>query len=156
MKRRTFISLAAAASGAVAHPGAAQLRIATFQVDATPPIGDPLCFGLCQPAARVDDRLTARGIILFNEGPPIVLCAVDWVEIASRGYDQICVDLANATGTSTDRVALHTLHQHDAPGYNPGAEEILAANGLPGLLYGAQFVSAFRRDFAAAVTHRSP
>ncbi len=149
MKRRTFLALAA--SGTLAHPSGAQLHIATFQVDATPPMGDPLCFGLCEPASRVDDRLTARGVILLNAGSPIVLCAVDWVEIASLGYDQICEDLAKAAGTSVDRVTLHTLHQHDTPGYNPGAEEILAANGLSGRLYGAEFVSVFRRRLATAV-----
>ena len=149
MKRRTF--LAFAASGAIARPSSAQLRIATFQVDATPSIGDPLCFGLCEPASRVDDPLTARGVILLNAGLPIVLCAVDWVEIASRGYDQICEDLAKSAGTTVDRVTLHTLHQHDTPGYNPGAEEILAANGLGGRLYGAEFVSVFRRRLAASV-----
>lgn len=150
MNRRTF--LAVATSGAVAHSRSAQLQIATFQVDATPAIGDPLCFGLCEPARRVDDRLTARGVILLNAGRPIVLCAIDWVEIASRGYDQICQDLAKAAGTGVERVTLHTLHQHDTPGYNPGAEEILASNGLGGKLYGAEFVSAFRQRLAFAVT----
>ena len=150
MNRRTFLALAA--SGAAAYPSTGQLQIATFQVDATPPIGDPLCFGLCESASRVDDRLTARGLILFNAGRPIVLCAVDWVEIAGQGYDQICADLARAVGTDVGRVALHTLHQHDTPGYNPGAEQILVANGLGGRLYGARFVSTFRGRLAAAVT----
>ena len=80
MNRRTFLALAA--SGAIASPAGAQLGIATFQVDATPDIGDALCFGLCQPASRVDDRLTARGVVLLNAGPPIVLCAVDWEGLA--------------------------------------------------------------------------
>src|ERR1051325_6577855 len=102
MKRRTFLTLAASAAAAPSKAG--QLQIATFQVDATPNIGDPLCFALCQAASRIDDRLTARGIMLLNAGPPIVLCAFDWVEIASRGYDEICQDLATAAGTTVDRV----------------------------------------------------
>jgi len=149
MKRRTFLALAT--STAMARPSAEPLRIATFQVDATPPIGDPLCFGLCEPASRVDDRLTARGLILLNAGRPIVLCAVDWVEIVSRGHDEICEDLAKAAGTSVERVTLHTLHQHDTPGYHPGAEEILKENGLGGHVYGVEFVSVFRTRLAAAV-----
>ena len=149
MKRRSFLALAASAASAGADTK--PLQISMFRVDATPPLGDPLCFGLCQPASRIDDPLTARGLILLNSGRPIVLCAVDWVEIASHGYDQICQDLAQAAGTSVDRVTLHTLHQHDAPGYNPGAEEILEENGLGGHLYGAAFVSAFRHRLSASV-----
>jgi len=149
MRRRTFLTLAASATAA--RSAEKQLEIATFQVDATPPLGDPLCFGLCEPASRVDDPLTARGMILMNAGRPIVLCAVDWVEIASRGYDNICEDLAKAAGTSVDRVKLHTLHQHDTPGYNPDAEAILKENGLGGRLYGVEFVAVFRRRLAEAV-----
>ena len=84
-------------------------------------------------------------------GVPLFCAQSTGVEIASLGYDQICEELAKAAGTDADRVALHTLHQHDTPGYNPGAEEILAENGLRGRLYGAEFVAVFRRRLAAAV-----
>ncbi|MCX6619652.1 MAG: hypothetical protein NTY38_00955 [Acidobacteria bacterium] len=150
MNRRTF--LAAAASPLAMQPASRPLEIATFRVDVTPRMGDPLCFGLCQPASRIDDPLTARGLILFNAGAPIVLCAFDWVEIAGRGYDLIRNDLAKAAGTSPDRVALHTLHQHDTPGYNPGAEETLAASGIPNELYGVEMVADARRRLARAVS----
>ncbi len=148
MNRRNF--LATASSILAAHGADRPLEIATFRADVTPRIGDPLCFGLCQPAGRVDDPLSARGIILYNAGLPIVLCAFDWVEIAGRGYDLVRNDLAKAAGTSMDRVAVHTLHQHDTPGYNPGAEEILTANGLPHALYNVEMVNAARRRVADA------
>jgi len=121
--------------------GAAQkpLRIATFKVDATPPTGTPLCDGLVIPSVRVDDPLTARGIILLSDEKPIVLFAIDWVGIANGGHDLWRETLAKAAGTTPDRVAVHALHQHDAPGFDTTAEEILSKHGLAGKLYNPAF-----------------
>src|SRR3954465_9019548 len=108
------------------------LKIATFQVDATPPLGSPLCEGAVLPAQRVDDPLSCRGIVFLTAAKPIVLCAVDWVGIGNEGYAAWRRALAEAAGTSPDRVAVHCLHQHDAPGYDLSAEELMAGRGLPG------------------------
>jgi hypothetical protein len=123
------------------------LEIATFQVDATPPLGSPLCDGAVPPAKEIIDPLSARGIVLVGSGRPIVLCAVDWVGIANGGYDDWRQALATAAGTSAERVAVHTLHQHDAPGCDFEAERILAAHGLSG--------SMFRVDFARETLARA-
>ena len=56
---------------------------------------------------------------------PIVLCAVDWLGIANEGHDAFCDVLAEAAGTTRDRVAVHTLHQHDAPECDFTAERIV-------------------------------
>jgi hypothetical protein len=40
--------------------------------------------------------------------------------------------LAEAAGTTPERVVVHTLHQHDAPGFDPTAEDLLAPLGLGG------------------------
>jgi hypothetical protein len=108
------------------------LRVATFQVDATPPLGSPLCEGAVQPAKRIDDPLSCRGIVFLSDAKPIVLCAVDWVGIANEGYHAWRSALAGAAGTSPDRVAVHCLHQHDAPGYDLSAEELMAGRDLVG------------------------
>src|SRR4051794_5973475 len=71
-----------------------------------------------------------RGIVLIGAGKPIVLVAADWVGIANEGWDQWREALAQAAGTTPDRVSVHTLHQHDAPGYDPGAEHLLEGHGL--------------------------
>ena len=115
------------------------LTIATFQADVTPPIGSPLCDGLVKPAATIVDPLSARGVVLFGEGKPIVLCAVDWVGIGNGGHDAWRAALADAAGTSVDRVVVHTLHQHDAPGCDFTADEILAPHGLSGELFHVVF-----------------
>lgn len=109
---------------------AASLRVATFQADATPPIGSPLCYGLVGPVRELTTPLTARGIVLLGAGDPIVLCAVDWVGIANEGHDAFRGALAEAVGTTMSRVTVHTLHQHDAPGSDFAIERVLAAHGL--------------------------
>ena len=108
------------------------LRLATFQVDVTPPIGSALCDGLVPDASSVDDPLWARGVVLLGAGDPIVLCAVDFVGIGNAGYDAWRETLARAAGTSPSRVSVQTLHQHDAPGCDFEAEELLASHGIRG------------------------
>ncbi len=111
------------------------LRIATFVVDITPPLGSPLCHGNVQTAKRIVDPLNARGIVLFGEGAPIVLCAFDWTGIGNGAHDACREALAEAVGTSPDRVCVHVVHQHDAPGIDFSTEEILAAHGLSGKMF---------------------
>ncbi|SKA99589.1 hypothetical protein SAMN02745166_02980 [Prosthecobacter debontii] len=103
---------------------AESLKVATFDVDATPPLGSPMAY---DPVKRLDElTLRARGIVLLGMEKPIVLCAVDWIGIANEGHDAFCAALAEAAGTTPDRVAVHTLHQHDAPGCDFTAEKIIA------------------------------
>ena len=130
------------------------LAVCTFQCDATPPLGSPLCGAAVEPAKEIVDPLSVRGLVLLGDEAPVVLCAVDWVGIGNGGYDAFREALAKAAGTSPDRVALHTLHQHDAPGCDFDAEALLA----PRSLGGAMFHVAFARqtiDRAAAAVRQS-
>ena len=61
---------------------------------------------------------------MLSDERPIVLCAVDWVGISGKGHEAWRKALADAARTSPDRVAVHCLHQHDAPGFDPAAEEV--------------------------------
>src|SRR5690606_5208993 len=61
------------------------LQIATFDVDAAPPVGDPLTYD--STANGWDLGLRAKGIVLTGAGQPIVLCAVDWIGIANESQD---------------------------------------------------------------------
>jgi hypothetical protein len=105
--------------------GAAEpaIKLATFDVDATPPLGSAMAY---DPVRRLDElTLRCRGIALLGADKPIVLCAVDWIGIANEGHDAFRDALAEAAGTSRDRVAVHTLHPHDAPGCDFTAERII-------------------------------
>ena len=127
------------------------LAICTFQADATPPLGSPLCDAAVPAAQQIVDPLSARGVVLLGDEKPIVLCAVDWVGIGNGGYDAWREALARAAGTSVDRVALHTLHQHDAPGCDFEAEDLLAARGLSGAMFHVAFARQTIDKVAAAV-----
>ena len=92
----------------------ADLKVATFDIDATPPVGSMMAY---DRVLRQDDLpLRCRGIVLLGAGDPIVLCALDWIGIANEAHDAFRDSLAKAVKTSRERVAVHSLHQHDAPG----------------------------------------
>ncbi len=111
-----------------ADGGGTGLKLATFDVDATPPVGSIMAY---DPVRRVDElTLRCRGIVLLGAGKPIVLCAVDWIGIGNGGNDVFRDALAEAAGTTRDRVAVHTVHQHDAPGCDFTAERLLRDLGV--------------------------
>lgn len=128
------------------------LRIATFKVDVTPPLGSPLCCAAgVKPAEKIVDPLSARGFILLGPPKPIVLAALDWEGIANEGWDEWRKAIASAAGTDMDHVSVHTLHQHDAPGYDPSAERILQSRGLSAKIYHPAFMREAIERVAAAV-----
>ncbi|MEK7674787.1 MAG: hypothetical protein AAB676_02995 [Verrucomicrobiota bacterium] len=81
--------------------------------------------------ARGELGLRCRGVVLLGADEPIVLCAVDWIGISNEGHDVFRQTLAEAAGTKPQRVAVHALHQHDAPECDFGTEKLLCENGLP-------------------------
>ena len=144
----------AAEEGALTNSTAPKLRVATFDVDATPPIGSMMAY---DPVTnRWDLGLRARGIVLLGAGEPIVLCAVDWIGIANGGHDAFCEALARAAGTSPQRVAVHALHQHDAPDCDFTAEEILKSAGLDARQYDSRFQRQLLAALAGAVRESLP
>ncbi len=109
----------------------ASLKIATFDVDATPSIGSMMAY---DRVIRIEELgLRARGIVLIGAEKPIVLCAVDWIGIGNEGHDAFRDRLAKAAGTTRERVAVHTLHQHDAPRCDFTAESLLNNVGVSDL-----------------------
>lgn len=132
----------------------AELHVATFDVDATPPIGSMMAYD--HVTNRGDLGLRARGIVLLGAGDPILLCAVDWIGIANGGHDAFCAALAQAAGTSPQRVAVHALHQHDAPDCDFSAERILKEAGLDPRQYDSHFQRQLITSLAAAVHDSLP
>ncbi len=139
MTCRAVFSLILLLFGGSLGAGEKPLKIAVFEADVTPPLGTPLCDGLVQPAREIVDRLSTRGIILFTNDKPIVLCAVDWVGIGNRGHTAFREAIARAGGTTKDRVCVHCLHPHDAPGCDFEADELLRPFKLNGKLFDPVF-----------------
>lgn len=117
--RREAIAAAAALTGGVqpqlAHAESPQLRLSTFMVEVTIPLGHPCMGGGIAPAKEVVDPLFAHGFILQGVGKPVAFVAVDWCEIRNGAYDLFRSKVAAAIGTDPVRVMLCALHQHDAP-----------------------------------------
>lgn len=139
------------------------LQIAPFKFDVTPPLGHACCGGFIKSAEVIDDALEAVGVVLLGAGQPIVLCAVDWTGILNEAHAVWRTALAEAAGTTPDRVTVHCVHQHNAPFACFEAERIISAHAdLPHPLDLAFFQRCVERGRAAiaqavqrprAVTH---
>jgi hypothetical protein len=145
-----FLTLLTPVKMAAVSASEATVQVAVFDIDVTPQVGYEMAY---DPVRRVDSlTLRCRGIVLFSSKQPIVLCAVDWIGIANESHDLFREVLAEAAGTSFDRVAVHTLHQHDAPVSDVTTESLLRDAGATQL---AQYDSSFTRtvleELSAAV-----
>jgi hypothetical protein len=129
--RRDFLQTSAITAASLASTSLAAdamtLLIAPFRFDVTPPVGHPLCGGWIKPAVDCDDELEAIGYVLLGAGKPIVICAVDWTGILNEAHVAWRTALAEAAGTTPDRVAVQCVHQHDAPFVCLHAERLIEA-----------------------------
>ena len=125
------------------------LFISTFDIDATPPVGTQLAYDPME--SSWDLGLRARGIILTGQGKPLVFCAIDWIGIANDSQDVFKKTIAKAAGTDVDRVVVHTLHQHDAPLCDFGAEKLLKKNRIDPGSYKGTFARALLKRLGLAV-----
>ncbi len=159
LSRRSFAkqSLAATAAGWSIAPGSRltaddagavskDLRLAPFRFDVTPPRGHSLCGGWIKPVGGVDDPLEAIGFVLLGAGKPVVLCAVDWTGLLNDAHVQWREALAEAAGTTAERVAVHCVHQHNAPFACLDAEQITQQQGdLPHVIEPFFFQECLKR-----------
>ena len=125
-------------SGTVLRGDEPSLRIATFDVDATPPVGSPVAYARVR---SIVDPLHAKGIVLLPRGQqPIVICVFDWIGIANGGHDWWRQNLAAAAHTTPERVAVQTVHQHDGPQCDLSAIDLFAQPAQAELHYDMAFV----------------
>jgi hypothetical protein len=139
---------------AAENPRASALRVATFDIDATPPVGSRMAY---DPVTnKWELGLRARGVVLIGSGDPVVLCSVDWIGIANDGHAAFRSALAEAAGTRTSRVAVHTIHQHDAPECDFSAERILRDAGLDARQFEGTWQREVISNLATAVREALP
>src|SRR5262245_8234708 len=125
--------------------------VAIFSADVTPPLGHALMGGGIAPAKQIDDPLFAHGFVLLGAGKPVVVAAVDWCEIRNDAYDRWREALAEAAGTSADRVLVTALHQHDAPIADLEAQRLLDKAGAKGSICDLKFHEQAVKRVAAAL-----
>jgi hypothetical protein len=118
-------------AGADSAP-AAEYRVAVFEADITVPIGHACMGGGVADAIKIVDPLFAKGFVLLGAESPIVLVALDWCQCNNDSYDRWRDALAQAAGTTRERVLLATVHQHDAPICDLTAQKLLDQYGLTG------------------------
>ncbi len=129
---------------------AKNLAIAPFRFDVTPPMGHSLCGGWIKPVVDVDDELEAIGFVLLGAGKPIVICAVDWTGLLNEAHIAWRTALAEAAGTTPERVAVQCVHQHNAPFACLEAERIVQEQGdLPHIVELDYFEDCLKRGKAA-------
>lgn len=124
--------------GGRAAEDAARLRLATFDADVTVPLGHGMMGGSWL-SKSIADPLEAHGFVLLGRDAPVVFVAVDWCEIRNDAYERWQTALAEAAGTKPERVVITTVHQHDAPVADLGAERLLRAKKLTGTVCDPDF-----------------
>ena len=123
------LCLAPWSSGAALGDEAKPLKAGVFSIDASPTVGEPLAY---DPTKGTLHPLSLKGVVLIGDDKPIVLGAIDWIGVANDGHRIFREALAEAAGTTADRVEIHALHQHDAPACDPSANAILEPYGIQG------------------------
>jgi hypothetical protein len=130
---------------------AADFSLAPFSADITVPAGHRLMGILPTKAKEVVDPLLANGFVLTGGEKPVVVLALDWCEVRNGAYDKWREAVAEAAGTTRERVFLSSLHQHDAPVTDSGAQRWLNENGLAKELFDESFQEECIRRVAAAL-----
>lgn len=134
----------------------ADFQLATFQSDITVPVGHALMGGGISPAKEIADPLYAQGIVLLGGDKPVVLVSLDWCEVRNDAYDRWRSVLAEAAGTSRERVLLASIHQHEAPVVDYAAQRLLDSVGLEKALCDSTFVEVALERTAKALRDSLP
>lgn len=130
------------------------LKLATFDLDATPPVGSTLTY---DPMINDWDLgLRAKGIVILGAGQPIVMCSVDWIGISNDSQDEFKKVMAAAAGTIPSRVVVHAIHQHDAPASDFGAEKLLISKGLSPMAFEGSYARDLIKRLGTAISQSIP
>ena len=146
-------TLRAAEKTGVARPS---LVVATFVVDVSPPLNQPVGLGFISAARTTEHPLLAKGIVLRGSGKPVVLCAIDWMEFHNDAFSLLQARIAEAAGTVPSRVSLHCLHQHTAPALDPNAQVLMLPVDSPRRIATATYLKSVADGIANVVRSALP
>lgn len=100
--------------------------LSTFKVDVTCPLGHGLCGGWIKPASKIGTPLYCSGLVLQGPDAPIVLASLDWTGVLNDAHAEFVKVIAQAAHTTPERVALHCVHQHNAPFIDATAQKLVS------------------------------
>lgn len=146
--RRAMIGVLAALPATLKSAGPS-LRVAAFEADATPPLGEPLIW--VTPAKEVLDPLLAKGVVIDDGRRRVVLCALDWCGIGGSTHTLFRRRIAEAAKTPLSNVAVQTLHQHTAPYIDGDGYALMEQLPNPPLRMSAKALDTVTERIAAAV-----
>jgi hypothetical protein len=126
------------------------LKVGVFSFNATPEIGVPVAYAMTR---SIQDSLYGKGIVILSDQQPIVIGVVDWLGIANEGLERWKVAMAEAAGTSVERVSLHAVHQHDGARSDFTTAKLLEDHGLGGWRYDTTFLIETIKRGARAVKY---
>lgn len=136
----------------------ADLHVAHFECDVTPPPGHALMGGGIANATSVVDRLYARGFVLLGAGDPLVFVSVEWCELRNDALAAWRQRIADAVNTSPRRVLISCVHVHDAPIADLTAERLLRASeskaSICDLVFHEAVIQRVAQSAAASMTRR--
>lgn len=144
----TILGLIAASNASAAE---SRLQTATFRADVTPTIGDGPCVGCMLKVASIEHPLELRGILLRVDERTFVIAAIDYCGICNTSDETIRGAMARAAGTTMDRVALQSLHQHSAPILDSDAVRILHGEKSEQLAQHLKFTDDIASRIATAI-----
>lgn len=128
------------------------LMLATFRADVTPPIGDGPCVGCMPKVLSIEHPLELRGIVLRADSRTFVIAAIDYCGLCNSSDETIRDAMARAAGTTRERVALQSLHQHSAPILDAEAVRLLHGEKSEQLAQHLKFTDDIASRTAAAIT----
>jgi hypothetical protein len=104
-----------------------------------------------EPLKTIEHPLLAKGVVLDHGGERYVLCAVDWCTMRNSTHRLFQTKVAEAAGADPSHVAVQCVHQHTAPSFDAGAEELLQQQENPPQHRNLQSLADITDRLAAAV-----
>lgn len=130
---------------------AADLRVATFSVDITPPLGRPVGLGFIPILTTAEHPLLARGVLLDDGDTRCVICTLDLMEVHNETYDFLRKTIGAAAKVPPSQVALQALHQHTAPAIDSAALGWQLPPSDPRRIASAEYVLDMSQKLTAAI-----
>lgn len=145
--RFTLFTIALSCVGVSLNAASAEtLKVASFAIDASPPVGSPLAY---DPTKGIQSPLSMKGVILQAD-ETYVLCSIDWLGVSSDSQKHFKEAIAEAIGAKPENVLIHAIHQHDAPRCDATTQAVFDEFDLDYDMFDLEFIAQVQQRAAEA------